>query len=109
MKISQLDIQALLRGIAAGGRDELTARTVDRLLFAGLEDKGESGEFALVLGCPTCTRHRAPKGAELVLQGRARFAVLSGGKQIPGEVYTEAQAMEQTLLSLGVEAEPNTA
>lgn len=102
MKISQIDIQALLAGIAAGGQDQITARVVDRLLFEGLEDAGESGDFALVFGSPTCTHYRAPKGAALVLQDRARFVLLSGGKQLPGKENTEAEAMRQAVLSKGV-------
>lgn len=102
MRISQIDIQALLSGIAAGGQDQTTAMVVDHLLFAGLEDTGKSGDFALVFGSPTCTHYRAPTGAALVLQGRAHFLLLSGGKQIPGERNTEAEAMEEAVLSKGV-------
>lgn len=102
MKISQIDIQKLLSDIALGAPKPEAAEIVDRLLFRGLEDAGQCGDFALVFGSPTCTRRRGPLGASLVLSERAEFLLLSGGKALPGLKITEAEAMKAAALEAGV-------
>lgn len=79
-----------------------TIDLVNRMIFNAAVDTGENGDVIMVFGSPTCTRHRAPKGVQLLFDKRAPYILLSGGKEIPETGHSEAENMWMQLRSLGV-------
>lgn len=84
---------------------ELDLKTLDRarinqILFEGLDDDGQNGDFIFVFGSITAPELRVPKAVELYKANRANKMIMSGGfSTIP-----EALAMRDTAIQNGVKA-----
>ena len=86
---------------------DLTIEMVDRLMFQGLEDTGESADCVIVLGSIKAAKYRVPVAAQAYNAGRASKIMLCGGKlrDFPDGKYSEAEHMHRAALALGVDAE----
>lgn len=86
---------------------DLTAEVIDRLLFEGLEDTGETADCILVLGSVKAGKYRIPVASDAYKAGRAGKLLLCGGKvrDFPDGSCSEAEHMRQAALELGVAAE----
>lgn len=86
---------------------DLTPELVNRLLFQGLEDSGESADCILVLGSTKAAKYRIPVAVEAYKAGRAKKILLCGGKrrEFPDGMRTEAEDMYRVALKLGVPQE----
>lgn len=86
---------------------DLTAQVIDRLLFEGLEDTGETADCIIVLGSVKAAKYRIPVAADAYKAGRARKIILCGGKvrEFPEGSCSEAEHMHQAALASGVAAE----
>ena len=87
--------------------EDLTLEAVDRLLFQGLEDTGESTDCIIVLGSIKAAKYRVPVAVEAYKAGRASKLMLCGGKvrEFPDGNYSEAKHMRQAALALDVAEE----
>ena len=87
--------------------EDLTSELIDRLLFEGLEDTGESADCILVLGSIKAAKYRVPVAVEAYEAGRARKMILCGGKlrDFPDGKYSEAAHMRKAALESGVAEE----
>ena len=87
--------------------EDLTVEMVDRLLFQGLEDTGETAQCIIVLGSIKAAKYRVPVAAQAYKAGRASKILLCGGKlrDFPDGRYSEAEHMYKAALELGIKAE----
>ena len=87
--------------------DSLTDGMVDRLLFQGLEDTGESVDCIIVLGSIKAAKYRVPVAIDAYKAGRASKILLCGGKlrDFPGGKCSEAEHMRQAALESGASEE----
>jgi len=87
--------------------EQLTNELIDRLLYEGIEDTGESADCILVLGSIKASNYRVPKAVQAYKSGRAGKIMLCGGviREFPEGTSTEAEHMYKTALSLGVSKE----
>lgn len=87
--------------------EDLSAELVDRLLFQGLEDTGETVDCILVLGSVKAAKYRVPVAVQAYKAGRASKIMLCGGKlrDFPDGKYSEAEHMHRAALALGVAEE----
>jgi len=87
--------------------DNLTDEVIDRLLFAGLEDTGESVDCIIVLGSIKATKYRVPMAVNAYHAGRAKKIMLCGGavRDFPEGKSSEAEHMYERVLELGVPKE----
>ena len=87
--------------------EDLTPELIDRLLFQGLEDTGESADCILVLGSIKAAKYRVPVAVEAYKAGRARKVMLCGGKlrNFPDGTYSEAEHMQKAAIELGASEE----
>lgn len=87
--------------------EDLSAELVDRLLFQGLEDTGETVDCILVLGSVKAVKYRVPVAAQAYKAGRASKIMLCGGKlrDFSDGKYSEAEHMRQAALALGIAEE----
>lgn len=87
--------------------ENLTFDVVDRLLFQGLEDTGETADCILVLGSIKAAQYRVPVAVDAYRAGRASKILMCGGKlrEFPDGKYTEAEHMRRAALKLGVTEE----
>jgi len=87
--------------------EDLTIQVVDRLLFQGIEDTGETADCILVLGSVKAAKYRVPVAVEAYKTGRANVLMLCGGKlrEFPAGNCSEADHMRQAALELGVSEE----
>lgn len=97
MKLSEMPKEQLL---------QFPVERIERILYHGLEDRGESADVALLLGTTPeldC-KGRALQAAKLYLAGRVNCVIPSGGVEhsFPCGDCTEAEYMEKTLLEAGV-------
>lgn len=79
-----------------------------KFVCGGIEDKGETADFALLLGSRPCwSGPRALAAAKLYREGRVKYIVPSGGVEwdTDGEMLSEANYMKRILLSEGVPEE----
>ena len=96
MKLSEVDLNKLL---AASPKEKI------KFIFNGIEDKGESCEYALLLGAPLDeAERRARYAARLYNEGRVRYIIPSGGviRQNDGEDVSECDFMSRILEQNGV-------
>lgn len=93
--------------VSAITQDNLTFDVVDRLLFQGIEDTGESADCIIVLGSLKAAKYRVPVAVDSYLAGRSSKILLCGGKlrDFPDGKYSEAEHMRQAALALGVAEE----
>ena len=84
--------------------ENLTLELVDKLLFQGIEDTGESTDCIIVLGSVKAAKYRVPVAVDAYNAGRARKLILCGGKlrDFPNGKYSEAEHMCKAALELGV-------
>ena len=84
--------------------EDLTIEIVDRLLFQGLEDTGESTDCIIVLGSMKAATYRVPLAIDAYKAGRAGKIMVCGGKlrDFPEGKYSEAEHMYRAALELGV-------
>lgn len=87
--------------------EDLTIETVDRLLFQGLEDTGESADCIVVLGSSKAAKYRMPVAVEAYRRGRAGKIMLCGGvlRDFSGARCSEAEHMYKAALESGVPEE----
>ena len=84
--------------------DRLTNELIDRLLYEGLEDKGENVDCIIVLGSIKAATYRVPVAAKAYAAGRSQKVLLCGGakrKFLNGSM-TEAEQMCKKAIELGV-------
>ena len=93
--------------VSAIKEEDLTVDVVDRLLFQGLEDTGETADCILVLGSIKAAQYRVPVAVDAYRAGRASKILMCGGKlrEFPDGKYTEAEHMRRAALKLGVTEE----
>ncbi len=86
----------------------LTPEIVDKLLFADLEDTGESADCIIVLGSLKAAKYRVPVAVDAYNAGRADKLMLCGGalRDFPTGLCSEAEHMRKAAVDLGV-AEDN--
>ena len=84
--------------------DDLTLELIDKLLFQGLEDSGESVDCIIVLGSIKASKYRVPIAVEAYQSGRANKLLLCGGalRDFPDGRFTESEYMLKTALASGV-------
>ena len=84
--------------------EDLTSKVIDRLLFQGLEDTGESADCIIVLGSIKASKYRVPVAVDAYNAGRAGKLILCGGKlrDFPDGKYSEAEHMRLAALTMGV-------
>ncbi len=82
----------------------LTPDIIDRLLFEGLEDSGETADCIIVLGSLKAAKYRVPPAVEAYKLGRAKKLLLCGGavRDFPNGHCTEAEDMYKAVVKLGV-------
>lgn len=87
--------------------NDLTVEVVDRLLFQGLDDTGQTADCIIVLGSVKAARYRVPVAANAYTAGRASKIILCGGKlrDFSDGKYSEAEHMRLAALELGVSEE----
>lgn len=85
-------------------KEDLTNSVIDRLLFEGLDDHGESADCIIVLGSMKAAKYRVPAAAEAFFAGRSEKIMLCGGKirSFSGRSMTEAENMYEKALELGI-------
>ena len=84
--------------------EDLTPQVIDRLLFEGLADTGETADCIIVLGSIKAAKYRVPVAVEAYKSGRAGKILLCGGKlrDFPDGHYSEAEHMRRAALELGI-------
>ena len=87
--------------------EDLTFELVDRLLFQGLEDTGETADCIIVLGSGKAAKYRVPVAVDAFKAGRASKIMLCGGalRDFPVGKCSEAVNMCNAVLELGVTKE----
>ena len=87
--------------------NDLTVEVVDRLLFQGLDDTGQTADCIVVLGSVKAAKYRVPVAANAYTAGRASKIILCGGKlrDFSDGKYSEAEHMRLAALELGVAEE----
>ena len=87
--------------------EELTLEVIDRLLFHGIEDTGESADCIIVLGSVKAAKYRIPAAVAAYKAGRANKILLCGGKlrDFPTGKCSEAEYMRQAAIDLGIAEE----
>ena len=60
-------------------KETLTDDIIDRLLYKGLQDTGESADCILVLGSSKATQYRVPLAATALKAGRSDKIMVCGG------------------------------
>jgi uncharacterized SAM-binding protein YcdF (DUF218 family) len=87
--------------------EDLSGEVVDKLLFQGLEDTGETVDCIIVLGSVKAAKYRVPVAVDAYNAGRASKLMLCGGKlrDFSDGHYSEAEHMRRAALALGVAEE----
>lgn len=87
--------------------ENLTTEVIDRLLFQGLEDSGETADCIIVLGSIKASEYRVPVAVDAYKAGRASKIMLCGGKlrEFSTGNCSEAEHMYNAALALDVPAE----
>lgn len=88
-------------------KENLTDDIIDRLLYEGLQDTGESADCILVLGSSKAAKYRVPLAATALKAGRSDKIMVCGGTkwEFPEGTCTEAEYMAQNLIDLGIPKE----
>lgn len=90
MKISQIEL------------DRLTDSQMTALLFQHIEDDGKKGDCIFVPGSSRAVEYRLPLAVQLFNEGRANKILFSGGVVWEGSDLTEAAALKNRALELGI-------
>ena len=89
-------------------RDNLTPEIVEKILFEGLDYKGQSADIIVCPGSLKAPVYRVPRAVELYKKGKASKLLFCGGKKrlFPdGSVERECEKMKSAALELGVPRE----
>ncbi len=83
---------------------ELTDDIIDRLLYAGLVDTGETADCIIVLGSIKASKYRVPVAVNVFREKRSDRIMLCGGavRTFPDGIRTESEDMYAKALSLGI-------
>ena len=83
---------------------DLSHELIDRLLFDGLQDRGEHADCIMVLGSTKAATYRVPVAVDAYHAGRASKIMLCGGavKDFPDGKCSEAEYMRRAALASGV-------
>ncbi len=83
--------------------EHLQNEMIDRILFDGIEDRGEAADCIIVLGSIKASKYRVPVAVEAYRAGRANCIMLCGGsvREFPEGRMTEACNMYQRAIELG--------
>ena len=83
---------------------DLSHELIDRLLFDGLQDRGERADCIMVLGSTKAATYRVPVAVDAYHAGRASKIMLCGGavKDFPDGKCSEAEYMRRAALASGV-------
>ncbi len=87
--------------------EDLSEEMIDRILFQGIEDTGESADCIIVLGSIKAVNYRVPVAVRAYREGRAGKILLCGGaiREFPDGQGMEAERMYRKAIELGVPAE----
>lgn len=85
-------------------KDDLSNYVVDKILYEGLDDRGENGDCIMVLGSRTAPQYRIPKAVSIYQDKRASKMLLCGGRILETENghFSEAEIMKRKALELGM-------
>lgn len=85
----------------------LTDDIIDKILFKGIEDTGESVDCIIVLGSIKATKYRVPMAVNAYHAGRAKKIMLCGGalRDFQEGKSSEAEHMYKRALELGIPEE----
>lgn len=88
-------------------REALSEESVDRVLYRGLEDGGESADCIIVLGSGKASKYKLPIAFEAYRSGRAPKLLLCGGtvRDFPEGRMSEAEHMRIHAINLGANAD----
>ncbi|MDE6150034.1 MAG: YdcF family protein [Ruminococcus sp.] len=80
---------------------------IDKLLFEGLEYKGDNGDLIVVLGSKKAPIYRMPVAERLYHSGKSSKIIVCGGKvrNFDSGKVPEWEAMKNAALHLGIKAE----
>ncbi len=81
--------------------EDLTNDIVDKILFRGLEDRGDAGDCIMVLGSAKAPRYRVPKAVSIYRDKRSSKILLCGGRTVDGTL-SEAEMMRRKAIELGM-------
>lgn len=84
--------------------NDLTVELIDRLLFEGLEDTGESADCIIVLGSEKAVKYRAPVAIGAYKAGRAGKIMVCGGvmREVSDGKRSEAEEMYKAVREAGI-------
>jgi uncharacterized SAM-binding protein YcdF (DUF218 family) len=87
--------------------DSLTNELIDKILYEGVEDKGDKGDCIMVLGSIKALQYRIPKAVSMYKDKRASKILLSGGaiRDTEDGLLTEADIMRKGAIDLGIPKE----
>ena len=87
--------------------ENLSDEIIDRVLFHGIEDTGETADCIIVLGSIKASKYRVPVAISAYNAGRANKIMLCGGaiRDFSEGACTEAEHMCKKALELGVPKE----
>ena len=87
--------------------EKITDEIVDRVLFEGIQDKGENADCIVVLGSSKAVQYRVPAAVNAYETGRSSKILMCGGSRqlANGEIMIEAETMCNRALDLGVPAD----
>lgn len=85
----------------------ISDETIDKLLFEGLEYKGDKGDIIVVLGSKKAPLYRIPVASMLYHKGKGSKIIVCGGKvrNFDSGKAPEWEAMKNAALRLGIKAE----
>ncbi len=81
--------------------ESLSHEIIDRILYEGLEDRGDTGDCIMVLGSSKAQRYRVPKAVTLYRDKRSSKMLLCGGRTENGTL-SEAEMMRRKAIELGI-------
>lgn len=83
---------------------DLTNDIVDKILYEGLEDTGETGDCIMVLGSRTAPKYRIPKAVSIYQHKRASKMLMCGGRKLQCDsgFFSEAEIMKRRVLEMGI-------
>ena len=84
--------------------EHLTDDVIDKVLFDGIEDKGQNADCIIVLGSSKAVQYRVPAAVKAYHEGRAPKLMMCGGptRNAVGDDIVEADRMRLKALELGV-------
>ena len=85
-------------------KSDLSREIVDKLLYEGLEDAGDSGDCIMVFGSNKAPKYRVPRAVSLYHDKRASKILLCGGTLRETEIgfLSEAEMMRTKALEMGI-------